>query len=84
MAAMLGEKSPTKVYITFRSQVCLGWTQAPKKTKRCFVFEKGPLASIPVLPHSSQLQCVILGPTGVKSKPLKNKLEADFSSQNVI
>lgn len=21
--------------VTFRSQVCLGWTQAPKKTKRC-------------------------------------------------
>lgn len=37
MAAMLGEKSPTKVCITFRSQVCLGWAQAPKKTKRCFL-----------------------------------------------
>lgn len=37
MAAMLGEKRPTKVCITFRSQVCLGWAQAPKKTKRCFL-----------------------------------------------
>lgn len=37
MAAMLGEKSPTKVCITFRSQVCPGWAQAPKKTKRCFL-----------------------------------------------